>query len=265
MHVDAAFAKVATLDQEFLVIQDDMAISDTAGVGCPVDAVPLPPYTVSAGGNQFQILAADYVVGCALWGLYNGGAFQTVVDPRGDPALLKYLNTTFLGDFFPALAAKFPDDAVVMNVSAAAAPTATSSPSDGLVVSAAVNVGMNPATAGGAPSHAFTLGVGLDVGLRVYVNNSGTTPPVPAVAASLSDLNVTLSVVQSSVGTVSVAALNSLLKFAVPEIEKAINAKLAAVSVPLPTIDGVSLVGPSIGCYNGFCALQTNLTVAGSG
>lgn len=221
---------------------------------CPLKETPLPLNADPAA--EFQLALSDTLLSCPLWFAYTADVINVTVTPTSEPSLAQYLNTTFFKDFVPPLYAKYPNAALDIGISLHAPFALETTAADGFVAVLDLALDFSAVTAAG-PQHAMTLGLALNVGIDVNVNDTGSNP---VITLDASEVTLSFAALQSSVGTIDVTTLNSLAAFAGPVVKNLINKKLAAVSVTIPSILGISLKNPEIVYADGAFVLAGSLS-----
>jgi len=103
---------------------------------CPFDVTPLPlsPQQVGAESHMLSIYLHHSVANCMLWGLYNAGSLQIVVQDGTVPKL--HLTTDLLAMLIPELPKKFPHQQLRIEVAATKEPLINFSSDKGIELQA---------------------------------------------------------------------------------------------------------------------------------
>ena len=183
------------------------------------------------------------------------------------------LNTTAIGVYVPQLAKAFPARPVVLRLTAVTPQPATASfvPA-GLNVTYSTHVGIAVILANGTQTEAFTLRADITASGTVGVNstaiiNNGTKSHTPRLVGKLSLLDVPLTLENTRIGNITqqVKGLSMLAKLlSATYIVPALNA-YAQRGFPLPVVDGVALVNPSVQTFDGYVAVATDFKYTPSG
>ena len=224
----------------------------------PIAPPALPPWTAASADYAVQLQLSSYTPESALYAFYSAGALSWLLPPADLPL---GLNTTAgYALIAPGLPAAYPGRPVEMNVSFASLPNITFSPS-GIAVAALLRLDwiVLPAN-GSAPVAAFSLLAQTDFSGAIVARAANGTAQPAALVASIAYINSTLTTLTSTVGPVHTPLLQALVDDVLAGVIVPIVNALIATGLPLPQIDGVTLVNPAVIYNNGFVTVATNFT-----
>ena len=222
----------------------------------PIAPPALPPWTAASADYAVQLQLSSYTPESALYAFYSAGALSWLLPPADLPL---GLNTTAgYALIAPGLPAAYPGRPVEMNVSFASLPNITFSPS-GIAVAALLRLDwiVLPAN-GSAPVAAFSLLAQTDFSGAIVARAANGTAQPAALVASIAYINSTLTTLTSTVGPVNTPLLQALVDDVLAGVIVPIVNALIATGLPLPQIDGVTLVNPAVIYNNGFVTVATN-------
>ena len=224
----------------------------------PIAPPALPPWTAASADYAVQLQLSSYTPESALYAFYTAGALSWLLPPADLPL---GLNTTAgYALIAPGLPAAYPGRPVEMNVSFASLPNITFSPS-GIAVAALLRLDwIVPPVNGSAPVAAFSLLAQTDFSGAIVARAANGTAQPAALVASIAYINSTLTTLNSIVGPVNTPLLQALVDDVFAGVIVPIVNALIATGLPLPQIDGVTLVNPAVIYNNGFVTVATNFT-----
>jgi lipopolysaccharide-binding protein len=217
--------------------------SRKAPAEAPFSPPPMPGVTKT--DKMLYVWLSDYMADTAGYVYQQAGVMQYELTPENThiPSGIPFhLNTTSFKLFLPQLYNKFPNEAMLLNLSAVKPPDLTISPT-AINFTLPGQVDVLVRSANKTIQNAFTLGVIMYASVDVAIHSSGNQENITGKA---NFLRATLSLVKSNIGTFDVSLLQTSVNtlctlFVIP----ALNV-YAGVGFPIPTVDGVSFVGSTI-------------------
>eukprot|EP01088_Endostelium_zonatum_P010228 TRINITY_DN235_c0_g1_i1.p1 TRINITY_DN235_c0_g1~~TRINITY_DN235_c0_g1_i1.p1 ORF type:complete len:495 (-),score=103.57 TRINITY_DN235_c0_g1_i1:28-1470(-) len=222
----------------------------------PVESpyLPNPNLPASAATSQMlQMYVDQYVANSAAWVFWKLGKLVLPITANEVPSDSPIkLNTSTWEYVVPKMYSLYPNWLMQATVSAIAAPITTISPSNATVfarTSVLVEV-INPKT--GALTPVFTLGLNLtgSATAKVVGNN---------IVANILGAKPSVGLISSNIGPINTVALSSIITYLVESgIVPQVNAILAQ-GIPIPTLEGVHAVNPSLSFGTGYVFVSTDV------
>jgi hypothetical protein len=238
-------------------LQGDVVNASAAG-DPPLTPPALPPWTAASAASAVQLQLSAYTLESAIYAYYQADLLAWLVPAAQIPLGLNV--TTAYSAIAPGLVAAFPHAAVSLALGFASMPNVSFTP-EGVTIAAPITLGWVIAAANGSTPTAFTLLAATSLAGNLTIGvPAGANANDEAILGDVAYINSLLSVQSSSVGAVATAPLQALVDFVfgdivVPEV----NAIFAA-GVPLPQLDGITLVNASILYAEGFLTIATNFS-----
>ncbi|XP_064385923.1 bactericidal permeability-increasing protein-like [Halichondria panicea] len=224
-------------------------------VECPYTPAPLPPVTES--GNMMYVWLTEYLADSAGFVYQQAGILNYNVTADMVPKSLPLqLNTSSFRLIVPALYNKYPNMAMMLGLVTVRPPNLTiNSTSADFVLPGNVDVYVvNSTTKQNIP--VFTLGINVLADVKVKVAPVGGKE---IVSANLTFLKASINLVKSDIGQFSVFVLQTAANllctaFVIPTVNQYANA-----GIPIPIVDGISFVNPSISFGQGYVLVSTDI------
>lgn len=213
---------------------------------------PLPISLSDQADNMLYVGISEFFANSAGYVYTRAGALQiNITDdmiPKESPVRL---NTDSFGILIPEIKKLYPNMSIVMHLSASKQPVLTSQPDNlTVVVSGAVKTSAILPNASLAPL--FILGLDASVSAKLLVTGVN-------IRGELMLNQFSLSLDKSDVGPFDVSKLQLLLSLTLKLVVlPQINEKLAK-GFPLPTIDKIKFISPSIKINKGFILIATDV------
>eukprot|EP00731_Ephydatia_muelleri_P031068 Em0022g582a len=222
-------------------------------VEAPFTPSPIPQPTDTS--RMLYIWLTDYIADTAGFVYQQAGILQVVVTPNMVPSFLPYqLNTSYFQDLIPELYAKYPNQLMELYLNATKPPTLDIVPGSanftipGEVV---VSVFMPDGTL----QVAFVLGmvVYTDVSLAVVTRGSNQV-----VTANVTFLSAAISLDASNIGQFDVSILQDVANLLCTQFIIPVLNKYTAAGLPIPVIDGVSLLNADVEFGQDYAVITTD-------
>jgi len=219
---------------------------------CPLSVCAQRSMPDTSTSQELQIFVSDYVVNSISYVLFTLGKLVLKVTPKDIPSYSPVrLNTTDFKFIIPALYARYPNMAMVLELYSTQPPTAIFT-SNGAAVSAIGDLTVYVQDANGSLIDAFTLngsiatqGVALLAGETLYGN--------------LTYLKGDFTLHDSNIGPVNPTLFDSLLNLLFSSgVVPAVNA-LMKQGFQLPTVKGLTFQNPSLGFGTGYVYVSTDV------
>jgi len=217
---------------------------------CPLSPVAMPDMS---GGNYLQFFFSDAVVGCMSYYEFITGEIDFIVNPTISKDF-PLMNTSDWSLLIPQLYKAYPDMALQFEFIAVLQPTFQCVAGIGASASARFDMNMSVIMPNGTLIPAVTLELDAMGAIEITAGMKGFNATLFANMTSL-DLNV--SVVSSNIGPLNPVLLETIAKELGPALQKAVNT-LGAIGFPLPTLDGVSLLSPTVDYNDGYIAISSD-------
>jgi lipopolysaccharide-binding protein len=233
---------------------------DAKGEFYQVGHVVEAPYTPTAlpdmeSGNQMvQFVFSEYVPNTALYVYWAAGAISLQITPSMIPSDSPIqFNTSDWKTIVPALAAKYPGWAMKAMVSATAPPVVSFSASDisGVASSPIRMYVVNPST--GASIPVFTIGMNNTLSATVGINGN-------KVVGAITGYKPTIWLASSQIGNFDPTTLEQLLTFLMEGVLLPYANQYLKTGFPIPTVDGVALVNPTMGYGNHLVYIESDIS-----
>jgi len=226
----------------------------------PFNAAPVPyPSNVT---RMFYLFIDEYLARSAGWAYQQAGYLQWVITnndvPSGFPV---QLTTASLGQLVPGLLNVCANCTMDMHLAAIEDPLAiqiNASTGLDLVLTFNISTYINPPTGtNGTDKFAFALQARIfgDGTVHLYTNQD-----TEYIGANISFVKVDLAVVDSAVGKIDPSLLQDVMnvfcqEVIVPQLNKHITQ-----GFPIPTVDGLTFVGPEIVFGDGYVRIDTDIS-----
>jgi len=182
-------------------------------------------------------------------------ALDFIVNPSTAPRF-PLLNTSDWALLIPPIAKLYPDQSMQFEFIAINPPTfAFVSGQAGAVASAQFNWNLS-VSANDSLTYLCTMLIDANGSLDISASMKGSNA---TLFASMSSLNLNLSVADSNVGPIDPIVLETIAKDIGPAIAAAVNV-IGAIGLPLPTLDGVSLVNPHVLYNDGYITISSDFS-----
>lgn len=217
----------------------------------PFTPVALPD---TGDSEMLNLFIADYVVMSASYVYYTTNQMVLDLYPSDIPSNVPaHLNTTFFKSIVPNLYQKYPNMNMSLHVYATKIPSVNFT-SGGINITAWGNVDVNVLTNASSSVTAFTLGV------VAWLNGTASISTTGNLTGEVEYIKSNLSLVSTSIGDVDTSYLTDLVNLllvagVVPEINKSTQRGFL-----VPTVDGVSLVSPTLAYNPGYISVSTNIS-----
>lgn len=194
--------------------------------------------------KMVQVYLTDHILSSAGFTFDKGGLMQTLVTPHDIPESWPIsLNTSYIAFKLaaPGLYSKYPDRAmnILFKADETITPSARMSESQGVNVFAQGDAVFKVIQSDGSTIDAFTLMLRLNLTLSVAVKEN-------IISGEVSLKNLTLGVINSQVGDISVSLLDTSLNFLVSNIIIPILNTFTEKGFPIPQLEQFSLIDPQI-------------------
>jgi len=202
--------------------------------------------------EQVQMIISDYVPNTAGYAFWKIGKLVGIITDKNIPSWSPVrLNTSSFKDILPELFSMYPNDAMLIRLSASQPPRATFS-SAGSAVHIMGNIQAFAILANGTLAPCFTIAGFIQTSGQAMLQNE-------VLSVKLAYLVGNFTLAQSYIGDFDVALLNGPLNLLFTDgIVPAVNLILSA-GFKLPTVKGLTFVSPTIGYGDHFLYVSTNI------
>jgi hypothetical protein len=250
-------APVVSTNGVFLSVLGDI-VDKADPLRPPLQPPTLPPYDPSEVSREVELLLSPFILESGAFSMEQAGLISFTVSHSLIPSSFPLqLNTTSIGILLaPGVLFAFPNSwfQIQLGLQQGALVAASVSPQEGLTFAAPVAFEFQPLLSNGTTPTAFALGCNLTASILL-----GAQPgPPPLINGSVTNLACDVSVLSSAVGEVHPSAASDLINLLLKVlVTPAINFVLGQ-GLPIPTIEGVSLVQPQISFAQGYVLLSTD-------
>jgi len=243
------FSNPTFVNQQYLTTQH---IGEFYNSKQPVEApFPAAPMPATLSSRMIQFFVSDFLANSAGFVYYGLGKLQFDVLPKEIPSWFPFqLNTSSFCDIIPELCRKFPNELMTLHIQATALPLLTLQSTGGHIRADGI-VTFN-ILQGTTTQPAFTLGV------TAYMN--GTASIVGTnLTGDVTYLYSNISVVSSEVGNIPTTVIQATVDIILKQIVVPVLNTIFKKGMPLPTIDGITFVNPTIGYGDHYLFVASDL------
>jgi len=216
----------------------------------PYAAGPMPDDVASPA--MAQIYVSAYAPNTACWVYWQAGMFNfTVTANMVPPESPITLNTSSWQTIVPPLYKAYPNWLMAARMYATAAPTLTFSPSGikGLAEADIAVFVVSPKNQSLIP--VFTVNITATLTGKAGINAGGN------ITAQIVSFSPAYKIVSSQIGNFDPTALFSVLNFGINIALPYLNTLLSQ-GMPLPSVDGLKLVSPTVSFADDYMSIITN-------
>ena len=224
-------------------------------VEAPFTPSPIPQPTDAS--RMMYIWLTDYIANTAGFVYQQAGSLQVLITPNMVPSFLPYqLNTSYFQNLIPELYAKYPNQLMELFLNATKPPTLDIVPgSANFTIPGEVVVSV--IMSDGSLQVAFVLGmvVYTDVSLAVVTRGSNQV-----VTANVTFLSAAISLDFSNIGQFNVSLLQDVANLLCTQFIIPVVNKYTAAGLPIPVIDGVSLLNADVEFGQDYAVVATDFS-----
>lgn len=222
----------------------------------PVEA-PFTPSNLPQNpgtGEMVQAYIGDYVPNSASFAFLRAGKMNLVLDnamvPPDSPITL---NTSSWQGIVPPLYTRYPNWDMVAKVAPTQTPTVTFSATNGADAFGVGGIDMYVVSpTNGSLIPVFTLGMNVTADVSVAVRQQNVTGNLTYISSSV-------WLEKSYIGTFNPQTLEAIIKFLTLGVILPYFNYYLQTGIPIPSVDGVEFVSPSISIGNRYLFVSTNI------
>jgi hypothetical protein len=245
MNFDIAFNNIAA--STYVELANNFGIADNkTGVACPIAPGPLPD--LDSDSHEIQLFLAESVLNCAIWVSYTNGAINLDLPST----------VSFWKPFIPQLGVLFPGDKMTIAITPLIVQQNVTFDKSGasLALSVAANLTAHNDNTG-VSNFACVLEFDAALGLDMWVGPSTLPNVTLALYANVTQIKITVEVLDSAIGEINLGILDTFIAIAEPIVQKFVNAILA-IGIPLPVVPGIGLENPSVFFGDGYLGVAAD-------
>jgi len=207
----------------------------------------------SVTNNHFQIFASEFSAESLGFAAVTTGMTEMLITKDMAPsAALAFFVTDFYGQYAPGLIDKYgAGQDVALFLALHQTPDIILTQANGIDVKAGVELTIRAKNSAGTFEDAFTVLLTCDVDAIAKVDNT-------VISGQLTNVSATASLVSTHVGNVDISGINDLVQFALSMGIDSVN-QILAEGTPLPSMQGLSFVDPTIIYRDGYLIVATNI------
>lgn len=245
MDVDIAWAGIPVA-ATYLELVNDFAISDnSSGVACPYPAAPLPD--LDPQSHQLQFFIAGNALNCAVWVPYANDAIH-----------FRYPSTTaFWAEFIPQLNTLYPGDQFITDIFPLTGQPNITMTTAGVFGAMSFSMNQSAVLGSGQWEYTDTLSIDAAFGIDLWVGPSKKVNNTNDLFGQVTNLKLTVGVLDSVIGTIDLSNLQLIIDVALPVVTGVLNGVLGA-GIPLPLIPYITLVNPQVVFGDGYFGIATD-------
>jgi len=224
---------------------------------CPNDICTYSAMPDAATTEMVQMVISDFVLDSASFVYFKLNKLVAYIKDKDIPSWAPIrLNTTYFKYLIPPLYQLYPDNLLEIKVYATQAPEGTFT-SSGALITALGNLEMDVVLSNGQLTPAFTLAGNMKLFGSASISGE-------MIIGNLSFVTTNFSLAQSEIGKFDATTLDSILNLLFSSgLVPAINEYLAQ-GIPLPIVQGLTFVNPTVIWGNRYMVVSTNVRYAPS-
>jgi hypothetical protein len=235
------------------------AVQDSAAAPYPGPAAPSVTMPLNIPGeNMVQLAITDYVFNTAGYAFYQSGVLQKSISDKDIPSKVPFhLNTATFKAVAPGLYAKYPDTPVQI-VFTAVGTDPTLAPQVNITAIGGATVTLN----GDANFQVLVNDTAIDAFQlsTVFIFDGKFGIQGNNIVGALQFDQLTLTLISSQVGDINAQALNTFVGSIVHYVVLPVVNGMLATGFPVPSMDGITLVNPTVVFQDRFIGVASNFT-----